>query len=131
MKCLVKSLLIFQFFLVSCSCSNKSGDTEEVITPLTEEQLLDKVQQDAFKYFWDYAEFNSKLARERYHTDETFVDANLVTTGGSGFGLMTILVGIERNFVTRQEAVVRLNTALTFLSVSMVTLIDTRNASPS
>lgn len=115
MKCLVKSLLIFQFFLVSCSCSNKSGDAPEEVTPLTDEQLLDKVQQDAFKYFWDYAESNSKLARERYHTDESWVDVNLVTTGGSGFGLMTILVGIERNFVPRTEAVTRLNTALTFL----------------
>ena len=95
MKCLVKSLLIFQFFLVSCSCSNKSGDAAEEVIPLTDEQLLDKVQSDVFKYFWDYAEFNSKLARERYHTDETYVDVNLVTTGGSGFGLMTILVGIE------------------------------------
>jgi hypothetical protein len=115
MKCLVKSLIIFQFFLVSCSCSNKSGDTTEEVIPLTDEQLLDKVQGDVFKYFWDYAEVNSKLARERYHTDETYVDANLVTTGGSGFGLMTILVGVERNFVTRQEAIVRLTTALTFL----------------
>lgn len=115
MKCLVKSLIIFQFFLVSCSCSNKSGDAPEEVISLTDEQLLDKVQQDAFKYFWDYAEFNSKLARERYHTDESFVDVNLVTTGGSGFGLMTILVGIERNFVPREEAVTRLNTALTFL----------------
>jgi len=115
MKDLVKSLIIIQFFLVSCSCSNKSGDAPEEVTPLTDEQLLDKVQQDAFKYFWDYAETNSKLARERFHTDEPFVDANLVTTGGSGFGLMTILVGIERNFVTREAAVTRLNTALTFL----------------
>jgi hypothetical protein len=115
MKCLVKALIIFQFFLVSCSCSNKSEDTAEEVTPLTDEQLLDKVQKDVFKYFWDYAESNSKLARERYHTDETSVDANLVTTGGSGFGLMTILVGIERNFVSRGEAVTRLNTALTFL----------------
>lgn len=81
----------------------------------TNEQLLDMVQKDALKYFWDYAESNSKLARERYHTDDTSVDANLVTTGGSGFGLMTILVGIERGFVPREEAVTRLSTALTFL----------------
>ena len=102
---------------MSCSCSDKSnGQPEPEPTPqLTEEELLNKAQQDAFKYFWDYAETNSKLARERYHTDETYVDANLVTTGGSGFGLMTIIVGIERGFVPRSEAVARLATALTFL----------------
>lgn len=77
--------------------------------------MLDLVQKDALKYFWDYAESNSKLARERYHTDNPSVDRNLVTTGGSGFGLMTILVGIERGFIPRQEAVTRLTTALNFL----------------
>jgi hypothetical protein len=101
---------------MSCSCSDTSKDTSPTGPPaLTDEQLLDKVQQDAFKYFWDYAESNSKLARERYHTDQPSLDEHLVTTGGSGFGLMTILVGIDRGFVPRAEAVTRLTTALTFL----------------
>ena len=114
----VRILILLQFFLVSCSCSVQNEPKEEepviVVPVLTDQQLLDQVQKDALKYFWEYAEVNSKLARERYHTDETYIDANLVTTGGSGFGLMTILVGIERNFVNRDEAVTRLNTALTF-----------------
>jgi len=86
-----------------------------VTDPIPDTELLDMVQKDAFKYFWDYAETNSKLARERYHTDNPSLDANIVTTGGSGFGLMTILTGIERGFVTRQQAAERLNTALIFL----------------
>jgi hypothetical protein len=113
-----RCFLVFQLFLVSCSCSKDEPKEEEpVITKptLTDEELLDKAQKDALKYFWDYAETNSKLARERYHTDEPSLDANLVTTGGSAFGLMTILVGIERNFVNREEAVTRLTTALNFL----------------
>jgi hypothetical protein len=117
----VKILKLFIFFplLFSCSCSDSNSSTPVVPTPtpstLTDEQLLDKVQQEALKYFWEYAETNSKLARERYHTDNPSLDANLVTTGGSGFGLMTILVGIERGFVPREEAVTRLTTALNFL----------------
>lgn len=115
-------LILLMPFLISCGCSDKNptnpGDPVDD-TPtgpvLTDTELLDKVQRESFKYFWDYAESNSKLARERYHTDEPFVDEHLVTTGGSGFGLMTILVGIERGFVTREEAVGRLSTALTFL----------------
>lgn len=119
---LLRFLLLLPL-LISCSCSDtdKNVPEEEVDDTLpelpsyTDAELLDKVQQDAFKYFWNYAESNSKLARERYHTDQTYVDEHLVTTGGSGFGLMTILVGIEREYVNRAEAVTRLNTALAFL----------------
>jgi hypothetical protein len=115
MKYFSKILFLSSFLFIFYSCSDKSSAQSENPIVLTDEELLNLAQQDAFKYFWDYAETNSKLARERYHVDEPFVDANLVTTGGSGFGLMTIIVGIERGFVTRSEAVSRLNTALTFL----------------
>lgn len=121
-KILSKSLIVFPLFLISCSCSNSETKVNSVVVvppvvviPKPENELLDQVEKDALKYFWDYAQTNSKLARERYHTDDTSNDANIVTTGGSGFGLMTILVGIQRGFVNREEAVTRLTTALTFL----------------
>lgn len=108
-------LILLPLLLLFGSCSKDSSTQTEEPIVLSDEEILNLAQKDAFKYFWDYAETNSKLARERYHTDEPFVDEHLVTTGGSGFGLMTILVGIERGFVTRSEAVSRLNTALAFL----------------
>lgn len=116
-------LLAIVSLCISCSSCDKSDDSNNTAPPvdppvtevLTEAELMDKVQKDAFKYFWDYAEPNSKLARERYHVDDPGNDAQIVTTGGSGFGLMTLLVGIERNFVSREAAVARLQTALTFL----------------
>lgn len=108
--------IVFSLFM-SCSSCNKAE--EENTTPteptLTDQQLLDLVQKDALKYFWDYAETNSKLARERYHTDDPSNDAQIVTTGGTGFGIMTILVGIERGFVPRDQAIARLQTGLDFL----------------
>ncbi len=110
--------------LNSCSSSSKNEDANGTplpnnpVTPLTDEQLLNQAQKDALKYFWEYAEPNSKLARERYHTDNPSFEANIVTTGGSGFGLMTIIVGIERGFVPRAEAVSRLTTALNFLETA-------------
>ena len=115
MKFIPKILYLLFTILTFSSCSEKSSAQTDPPVVLTDDEILTLAQKDAFKYFWDYAETNSKLARERYHVDEPFVDANLVTTGGSGFGLMTILVGIERGFVSRSEAVTRLNTALTFL----------------
>jgi len=124
-----KYLVIIPFFLCSCSCSDKSSNVEEEeeiivpvindpITPISDTDALDQVQKDVLKYFWEYAETNSKLARERYHTDDVSNDANIVTTGGSGFGLMTIIVGVERGFVNRAEAVSRLTTALNFLETA-------------
>ncbi len=82
---------------------------------LTDDELLDLTQRETFKYFWDFAESNSSGARERYHPNEPNKDAHVVTSGGTGFGLMAILVGIERGYVTRTEAVERLTTLLDFL----------------
>ena len=76
---------------------------------ITDEELLTKVQEQTFKYFWDFAHPVSGLARERN------TSGNLVTIGGSGFGVMSILVGIERGFITRQEGVDRLETIVNFL----------------
>ncbi len=81
------------------------GDTE----------LLELVQQETFKYFWDFAETNSGGARERYHPDNPGRDAHIVTSGGTGFGLMTILVGMERGFITREQGLQRLSKLLDFL----------------
>ena len=76
---------------------------------LTDDELLTLVQQQTFKYFYDYAEPNSGMARERNGSNE------LVTSGGSGFGIMAMIVAIERNFITRQQGVDRLNKIVTFL----------------
>ncbi len=116
---------LFFIFLIFASCgSNESspkGDdssTPSTPTPLTDDQLVDVVEKQTFKYFWDFAEPNSKLARERYHPDGIYPenDANIVTTGGSGFGLMSIIAATSRNYVSRSEAVSRLNTIADFLA---------------
>ncbi len=75
---------------------------------LSEEALLTRVQEQTFRYFWDGAEPTSGLARERFHVDGmSGRDQRIVTTGGSGFGVMALLVGMERGFVTRQEGLAR------------------------
>ncbi len=76
---------------------------------ITDEELLTKVQQQTFKYFWDFGHSFSGMARERNTSGET------VTIGGSGFGVMAIIVGIERGFITREEGVQRLYTIVNFL----------------
>lgn len=95
-----------------------SGFTKEFYTQLdssykfpeiSDEALLSLVQEQTFKYFWDFAHPNSGLARERN------TSGDLVTIGGSGFGVMAILVGVQRNYITRQQAVERLTTIVDFL----------------
>lgn len=84
---------------------------------LTDEEILDEVQEATFQYFWDGAEPNSGMARERYHVDGEYPqdDKNIVTAGGSGFGLMALIVGAERGFITRKEAVDRFDRIVEFL----------------
>ncbi|AWI27314.1 beta-glucosidase [Flavobacterium pallidum] len=84
-------------------------------TPLSDEALLDLVEKQTFKYFWDFAQTNSGMARERYHIDDPSNDQNIVTTGGSGFGLMALVAGIERGYVSRAEGIARLNKIADFL----------------
>ena len=114
-------ILVFvtTFGLVSCNINKNLSETKvsSQKSELTNNQLMDKVQKDALKYFWDYAEPNSLLGRERYHEDGIYPqnDKHVVTTGGSGFGLATILVGVERGFVPRKEAVKRLTVIMDFL----------------
>jgi hypothetical protein len=85
-------------------------DTTPKYPLISDDELLTLIQQQTFKYFWDYAHPVSGLARERLGSGET------VTSGGSGFGLMAILVGIERNFITRQQGFQRLNKIVSFLN---------------
>ncbi len=79
---------------------------------ITDDELLTLVQQQTFKYFWDFGHPASGLARERN------TSGNIVTTGGSGFGVMAILVGIQRNFITRMEGVQRLDKIVNFLTTA-------------
>jgi len=82
-----------------------------------DDSLLTLVQYRTFQYFWDGAEPQSGMARERFHVDNIYPenDKNIVTTGGSGFGVMAILVGIHRHFITRAEGFSRLQHIVDFL----------------
>jgi hypothetical protein len=82
---------------------------KEINTPLTDNQLLDLVQQQTLRYFWEFAEPNSGMARERN------TSGNLVTSGGSGFGIMAIITGAERGFLDRNEVLDRMIKIVSFL----------------
>lgn len=85
-------------------------DSSRKFPAITDAELLTKVQQQTFKYFWDFAHPTSGLAREGSKHS-----ANVVTSGGSGFGIMALLVGAERGFKTRAEVLQRLQVIVAFL----------------
>lgn len=76
---------------------------------ITDEELLTLVQKQTFKYFWDFAHPASGMARERN------TSGNTVTSGGSGFGVMAIITGIHRGFITKAEGLARLQKIVDFL----------------
>ena len=82
----------------SCKGKSKSNNLSAATDSLSDDALMDTVQRRTFLYFWEGAEPNSGLAPERYHVDGVYPenDANVVTSGGSGFGIMAILAGIDR-----------------------------------
>lgn len=115
-------LVLIVALIYSCSDSSPSepfnpnppDDGPDPVQTLTDQEIMDLTQQETFKYFWNYAQSQSGAARERYIPANPSQDQNVVATGGSGFGLMAILVGIERGYVSRAEAVARLQTILNF-----------------
>ncbi len=86
-----------------------SDSVNAVTHEMSDEEFLDMVQRTTFRYFYDYGHPVSGLTRERLGSGET------VTSGGSGFGIMALLVGVERRYITRDQGIERILKILNFL----------------
>lgn len=118
----MRLLYIYFIAIIFFSCKdknqqNKNLESRNIPTELSDESLLDSIQKQTINYFWEGAEPNSGLARERIHMDDNYPTSpkNTITTGGSGFGLMAILVGIERGYIPKDEAFLRFEKIVDFL----------------
>lgn len=124
------NILVLVLWCVMCviGCSAQ-GATLKQTPPATylqknkhipDEALLDSVERRTFEYFWSGAEPVSGMARERYHVDGNYPenDKEVVTAGGSGFGLMAIVAGIDRGYVGREQGLERLTRIVSFLEKS-------------
>jgi hypothetical protein len=89
-------------------------DTTDKFPRVSDSALLTLVEQQTFNYFWANGDANSGMAKERASQTQ-------VTTGGSGFGIMSMLVGVQRNFITRAQALSRITTIVNFLTNSAST----------
>jgi len=84
---------------------------------LDDAALLEHVQRQTFRYFWDFAHPVSGLSRERSNSIFGY-GQEVVTTGGSGFGVMAIVIAVERGWIGRRDAVEHLLKAVRFLGTS-------------
>jgi hypothetical protein len=103
----------FYYFIEALNGLNQSlGKSDTIKTQeyeMDDVALMDMVQKYTFRYFWDDAHPTSGMAKERNNSGD------IVTSGGSGFGIMSILVGIENGYITRIEGVNRIIKIISFL----------------
>ena len=85
-------------------------DSTDKFPQISDSALLTLVEQQTFNYFWNFGHPVSGLARERTSSGD------IVTTGGSGFGIMSMIVGVQRNFISHVEGLSRIDTIVNFLS---------------
>jgi hypothetical protein len=113
----------------------ESIKTVGIIENLSDDELLETVQRQTFRYFWHYAHPNSGMARERSDTvkadfywdyiNEADGKPNLgkgtfgpeaCAVGGTGFGILATIVAVERNWISREAALDRLIQIAEFLA---------------
>ena len=82
---------------------------------ITDSALMDLVQKQTVRYFWDFAHPVSGMARERSNVAYNY-GHEVVTTGGTGFGVMAIIVATHRGWIGRDTAARHLLKMLRFLA---------------
>lgn len=120
---MIKFSYVLGLTILFFSCSDKGPGYQEPYVPeptpevtLTDDEILDLVQKQTFGYFWEFAEPNSGMARERSQNMAYNGDSpKIVTTGGTGFGLAAFPIAVERGWITKEEAITRLDKILNFL----------------
>ncbi len=96
------------FIIIVCATAQillaqKPFDAKSRLKNLSDSELLDLVQKQTFRYFWDFAHPVSGLSRERSNISFGYGD-EVVTTGGTGFGVMSVIVATERKWIGRDTA---------------------------
>lgn len=77
---------------------------------MSDDELLTMLQEACFRYYWEGAHPKAGMTRENIPGDD-----RIVATGASGFGIMALIVGVDRGFISRKEGLERLTQIVTFL----------------
>ena len=99
------------------SAATRAADVEPAaLASLPDEELLETVQRQHFRYFWEGAHPDSGLVFDRRTSGKPAAVDAWITVGGSGFGVMVLIVAVERGWVTRGAALERLGRMLDLLT---------------
>ncbi len=90
--------------------SRRSGAASATTRAMSDDELLTMLQQECFRYYWESAGTHSGMSRENVPGDD-----RIVATGASGFGIMALVVGVERGFITREQGTERMAKIVSFL----------------
>lgn len=102
----MKRIVILLFFVLPLFAPAQNNSLSKIVERpknLSDSALLDVVQKQTFRYFWDFAHPVSGLARERSNEAYNY-GSEVVTTGGTGFGVMSVIVATERKWINRDTA---------------------------
>jgi hypothetical protein len=77
---------------------------------MSDDELLTMLEEACFRYYWEGADPHSGMALENIPGDD-----RVLATGASGFGIMALVVGVDRGFITREQGAERLNKITAFL----------------
>jgi len=116
---MIRSLWFFLFLLIlipGIAQKKSVARTRPAIKKnLSDSALLDSVQKQTIKYFWDFAHPVSGMARERSNTSFDYGN-EVVTTGGTGFGVMALIAGAERKWLPGDSVAKHILKILRFLN---------------
>jgi hypothetical protein len=87
-----------------------SAATSGSTRALTDDEMLTMLQEACFRYYWEGAHPDAGMALESIPGDD-----RIVATGPSGFGIMALVTGVDRGFITREQGLQRLTKIVTFL----------------
>jgi len=105
---------LYRILPIGIAVNDKAAEKFEIVVPVrpsTDDDLLDMTQRYTTRYFSDYSEPQTGMARERSNN----TNSDIITTGGTGFGIMTLIAGAERNYLTRENTFVILEKVVGFL----------------
>lgn len=108
LKYLASILVTVIILIIACQIPMRSIVSKtETISDY--DNFFDQVQEATFRYFYDGAHPNSGMAMERYPFDDD------CAVGGTGMGLMALIVGAERGFESRSDIAAHVLKILKFL----------------
>lgn len=87
-----------------------SAEVSAATRQMSDDELLTMLQEACFRYYWESAHPDAGMTLENVPGDD-----RIVATGASGFGIMALLVGIERGFIAREQGLERLTKIVSFL----------------